>query len=123
MYEGEHEGVMYRTTWLGGAPMLCVFKSPYVTKCSVCSPCVPGAGDLDSPGDYEAYGVPVTWLTEDFINEFVHDSGCGIFLHQGTYIHSPDRTLQQISKASFQTVEQANEDCYKMRLQRRLDDQ
>lgn len=26
-----------------------IVKSPYYTKCVYCSPCVPGAGDLDSP--------------------------------------------------------------------------
>jgi len=28
-----------------------VIKSPYYTRCKFCSPCCPGAGDLDSPTD------------------------------------------------------------------------
>jgi hypothetical protein len=69
IYEGQHEGVHYRTSWLGGAQHLWVFRSPVLTKCRPCSPCVPGAGDLDSVGDYLAYGVPVDWLSGHFLVE------------------------------------------------------
>ena len=64
--EGEYEGITYMIDWLGGAPLLWVIYSPYVVKCGLCSPCVPNAGDLESVGDYEAYGVPDDWLAEDF---------------------------------------------------------
>jgi len=39
---------------------LFVFKSPVVVRCNYCSPCVPGAGDLDNPNPegIEAYGLP-----------------------------------------------------------------
>lgn len=69
IYEGQHEGVHYRTSWLGGAQHLWVFRSPVLTKCRPCSPCVPGAGDLDSVGDYLAYGVPADWLSGHFLVE------------------------------------------------------
>ena len=52
-----------QTTWLGGAQLLWVFKSPYRTKARLCSPCVPGAGDLDNPDPegVECYDVPPDW--------------------------------------------------------------
>ena len=41
--------------WLGGAPLIWVFESPYVTYCKGCSPCIPCAGDLEHPiSDAEA---------------------------------------------------------------------
>jgi len=44
-----------------------VIKSPYITYCRLCSPCVPNAGDLDTPDDlgYEAY-----CLGPDFFDEY-----------------------------------------------------
>ena len=57
-------GVSGRTTWLGGEQMLWVFESPHTTKRSLCSPCVPGAVDLDSgeyEEGYEGYDVPPGW--------------------------------------------------------------
>ena len=59
----------YQVSTLGGAPLLWVLQSPYVTPCCHCSPCVPNAGNLDDtvvlgehdclaycmyPGDIEA---------------------------------------------------------------------
>jgi len=38
----------YETQFLGGAPLVYVTESRFVTYCRPCSPCVPGAGDLDS---------------------------------------------------------------------------
>ena len=50
----------YQTSWLGGALNVFIPKSPWVTPCNMCSPCVPGSGDLDSAcdegeGNCEAY--------------------------------------------------------------------
>lgn len=62
--KGTYEGVEYIIGWLGGAPLLWVIKSPYTTFRRLCSPCVPGAVDLDSdPGPTGAHGydVPATW--------------------------------------------------------------
>lgn len=59
--EGECEGVKYGISWLGGAPLLWVYESPYITKHGLCSPCVPNAGDLESEGEYECYDVPPDW--------------------------------------------------------------
>ncbi len=60
--EGVLDYTSYETVWLGGALHFCILESPVITRCAPCSPCVPGAGDLDSVGDYECYGVPDDWL-------------------------------------------------------------
>jgi len=115
VYAGQHEGVHYQTTWLGGGQLLWVFQSPVVTQCAVCSPCVPGAGNLDSHGEYLAYGVPATWLTTEFIEERVAESGFGaIRWNADTYVHG---TNQQVSKKTFESRQEALEDCYTQRLQ------
>jgi hypothetical protein len=57
-----------RTTWLGGALMVWIFESPFSGLFRLCSPCVPGACDLDSPADplrdnvgCIGYDVPADW--------------------------------------------------------------
>lgn len=70
--EGEYAGVKYRIDWLGGAPLLWVLEGP-VGRChSLCSPCIPNAGDLDSgfiddemEAGYECYVVPFEWLSRE----------------------------------------------------------
>lgn len=64
-FEGELDGVSYAVSWLGGAIIVFIYESPYVVKCAQCSPCVPGAGDLNNDGDYEAYGVPEDWKRKE----------------------------------------------------------
>lgn len=67
--EGVYEGVHYRTSWLGGAQMLWVFKSPIIGHFALCSPCVPGAcdGGLPTPraDGFMGYAVPPDWLFAD----------------------------------------------------------
>lgn len=58
---GEHEGVFYLTSWLGGALLLCVIDSPLRGKFSRYSPCLPGALDGDTPGDCEGFDIPESW--------------------------------------------------------------
>ncbi len=64
---GTYEGVAYASSWLGGALNFFVFKSPHVTRAAFCSPCVPGAGDLDTldPEGVETYDVPPDWRREE----------------------------------------------------------
>ncbi len=64
---GVLEGVTYQSTYIGGALNFWIFHSPVVTdKACQCSPCVPGAGNLDSlKGSYTAYGIPDDWRIED----------------------------------------------------------
>lgn len=56
----------YRTSWLGGALNVWIFESPFVTdKARKASPCVPGAGILDTlDGDVRSFDVPPTWRCE-----------------------------------------------------------
>lgn len=67
--EGEYEGVKYRISWLGGAPLLWVIEGPIGSAVTLCSPCVPGAADLGSGFDasplsnaFTCYVVPRDWL-------------------------------------------------------------
>ena len=43
-----------------------VFKSPYYTYAAYCSPCMPGAGDLDSPYDdgVKTYCLGLDWFDD-----------------------------------------------------------
>lgn len=60
---GIYQGVDYMISWLGGAPLLHVFDSPYRFFGNLCSPCIPNAVNFDSgPGPYEGYGIPADWL-------------------------------------------------------------
>jgi len=54
--------------WLGGALLIWVLESPYVANCRPCSPCVPNAGDLDSPDEdgVEAYCLPKEDMPKDW---------------------------------------------------------
>ncbi len=58
--------VIGQTTWLGGALMVYIFKSPFQEACDLCSPCVPNCGNLDSrnPDGYQCYDVPADWRAE-----------------------------------------------------------
>lgn len=47
--DGTKHEVSLMLSPLGGAQLLWVMDSPYITPCASCSPCIPGAGDLDSP--------------------------------------------------------------------------
>ncbi len=74
-YEAEEETFLwnapdncrYQVGWLGGAPMIWVLFSPWLTECHRCSPCVPNAGNLDSPcpEGVTCYCVAPEWLPED----------------------------------------------------------
>lgn len=61
--EGELDGVKYRTSWLGGALNFWIFESPHVGHFQQCSPCVPGAANLDQPCEdgIKGYDVPAGW--------------------------------------------------------------
>jgi hypothetical protein len=62
----DSEGNEFLLSYLGGAPMIWVTKSNLVvTVKSLCSPCVPNAGDLDSgqcAEGFECYGIPLSYL-------------------------------------------------------------
>ena len=63
IHEGTMDGVKYRTSWLGGALHVWIFKSPHLDYFQECSPCVPRAGNLNCQ-DFDgvlAYDVPKEW--------------------------------------------------------------
>jgi len=67
---GTYEGVTYAISWLGGAPLLWVFQSEFTSMRSACSPCVPGAGDLDSDLNANGilcYDVPDDWRFKEIV--------------------------------------------------------
>jgi hypothetical protein len=49
-YVAEIDKTKYEMGWLGGAPLIWVTDSEWACYCKPCSPCVPGAGDLNSLG-------------------------------------------------------------------------
>lgn len=65
--EGTYAGVNYRSSWLGGALHFFIFDSPCINRYALCSPCVPNAGDLDSPDidGVETYDVHPDWRREE----------------------------------------------------------
>jgi hypothetical protein len=46
-----------------------VFKSKYIIKCALCSPCFPNQGDVDTPGDFWAYCLPPELMREEWVKE------------------------------------------------------
>ena len=69
LVEGEgNTRLEVQTTWLGGAQLVWVFRSPHMTYRGLCSPCVPNALDLDTPFDphgHLGYDVPPDWRRKD----------------------------------------------------------
>lgn len=72
-YEYETETEKYLLSYLGGAPMIWAMKTPFLTKARLCSPCVPNAGDLDSPDPdgYTCYAVEPDWFDSECPYEVV----------------------------------------------------
>lgn len=66
LYEDEEEGVRLSSSCLGGGRLVFVEKSPWVCSVSMCSPCVPGAGDLDTPneGGFDVLCLPPSWFEQ-----------------------------------------------------------
>jgi hypothetical protein len=66
-YELEENGCKYGLNTLGGAFLIWVYESSRIVNvASLCSPCVPNAGDTDSgltdqDSGYECYGIPADW--------------------------------------------------------------
>jgi hypothetical protein len=64
------KGNKFLVTYLGGAPLIyCIETTCVVQVKSLCSPCVPNAGDLDSglveSGGFECYGIPLSLRDEE----------------------------------------------------------
>jgi hypothetical protein len=59
-YEPDPEAEYSAIASLGsyGSNNLQVVASKWGIKCALCSPCYPGQGDADTPGDFLCYSVP-----------------------------------------------------------------
>jgi hypothetical protein len=59
--------IKWRTSWLGGALNVWIFESPFTGRFQQCSPCVPGAANLDNPDPdgILGYDVPPEWRSND----------------------------------------------------------
>ncbi len=62
-YRYERDGYVIETSSLG----LYIIKSPYYTFAAFCSPCCPGAGDLDTPrdGGVKTYCLGPDWFDDE----------------------------------------------------------
>lgn len=75
-YEYEENGNQYLLSYLGGAPLIWAIKTSNIVNVqSLCSPCVPNAGDLNSglvsSGEgYECYGLPEDCFTDEELKEY-----------------------------------------------------
>jgi hypothetical protein len=66
----------YLLGYLGGAPIIWVMDSPYVAYVRGCSPCIPGAGDLDTIDDSDT-GIAAHCCPPDcFETHDVRVEGC-----------------------------------------------
>lgn len=61
----------YELNYLGGAALIWVIKSPETAFANLCSPCCPGAGNLDSldPDGYECYAIPAEYHDQGEVND------------------------------------------------------
>lgn len=61
--EGNSDGVHYTIDEFGGGYLVWICMSPHIADYPQCSPCVPGAGDLDGErgGGVQCYDVPDDW--------------------------------------------------------------
>jgi hypothetical protein len=66
----DSSGNQFLLGYLGGAPLIwCIKTDTIVYVKSLCSPCVPNAGDLDSGittehNGYACYGIPAQYLED-----------------------------------------------------------
>ena len=58
------DGLKLELSYLGGAALIWVLESPHIAQVSLCSPCVPNAGDLNSKnsGGFDCYDLPSDWF-------------------------------------------------------------
>jgi hypothetical protein len=72
-YEGDEDtyemvtpdGLELGLSTLGGAYNVWVFESPHTAEHALCSPCVPNAGNIDTPGDFVCYTLSAEWFRKD----------------------------------------------------------
>lgn len=61
------DGLICEYSFNSSMNILFIFKSPRIVACRFCSPCVPGAGDLDNPdpNGVQTYALPEAFLAKD----------------------------------------------------------
>ena len=69
------DGTKLHLTNLGGAPLCYVIRSDWVCGCWACSPCVPGAGDLDSPNGSGTNRMLALCLSPEDMQELANAGG------------------------------------------------
>lgn len=74
-FEATRDGITYKTGELGGAILISVVQSPFVTYCAPCSPCVRNAGDLEEPTALGEGFLTYCLAPEDFPASFI-DTHC-----------------------------------------------
>lgn len=62
----DSSGNEFLLSYLGGTPLIWCIKTSVIVHARPCSPCVPGAGDLDSPDEngIQCYGIPSEYLDD-----------------------------------------------------------
>jgi hypothetical protein len=69
IHEGDYQNIHYRTTWLGGALHIWIFRSPIVGHFALCSPCAPGACNGDQRTSlvdgHMGYDVYPNWMARE----------------------------------------------------------
>lgn len=103
--EPEHEhtdgDTRYRRGHLGGAALIWVTKSRFVTPCRTCSPCVPGAGDLDNacPPE-EANSLAYCPPPEDWVDDIAEDRKPYVIYHTDEHGYPTEEVAWQRPKES-----------------------
>lgn len=82
-YRYESEGVTVQTTSHND---LWVFKSPFYTKAQFCSPCVPGAGNLDNFCEEgpKTYCLPLDWFENEMAPYSIWEVGTDKLVYELT---------------------------------------
>lgn len=100
-YTYEADGFKYLTGTLGGATLIWVVESPFVTYCKQCSPCVPNAGDLDNPTEdvnsntWAYCPAPADWVSKD--NTSLADDELPFVIYKISEANSPGEIAWQRS--------------------------
>lgn len=73
-FEPDYYGQLgYSAIYNNNENIIQVVWSRWAIKCRRCSPCYPGQGDVDTPGDdYMAYTLPLDCMQEDWQKEHGH---------------------------------------------------
>lgn len=110
--------VEIHTGWLGGAQLLWVIQSPYLSLAYPCSPCVPNAGDLDNRCGADAaeavtcYDVPPEWRVSENGSDAVAESDDEFDEDdaESLELDEPEAVLYEIQLEGFDGATDATDD-------------